>query len=370
MKIQFVSSTAQVPAPGKEEKRGKMECSYVATGEGGFSSPKNFGGFENDSTTLHRRVRSIEKKIEELMRREERQEETQDREFQRSLKERVRRLEDNEKVLRAENSKLREEVEKYKNQLREGLGKVEKEKETMNEWMQVQNNEKKVFQEVLMERVEKEKENMNAWREEQENEKKTFREVVEEQIKEKEEHMQEKMVGVIKKKETMIIGMSEKKKSVLIFGAKENNITYRPKREKMEMKMVRDLLKNLNDEDRQNLEEEVEEVHRMGPYREGGKRPIKVLLKSQQVAEEVLYRTTKLREVEGCRNIYIKKNRNEEERKRHSELVEQARALNDERSEEEKNAFFWRVMGDQVRKWYMRRRDGEEGREEATGGGD
>ena len=45
------------------------------------------------------------------------------------------------------------------------------------------------------------------------------------------------------------------------------------------MKSVKDLLKNLNDEDRQNLEDEVEEINRMGPYQEGKTRPIKILLK-------------------------------------------------------------------------------------------
>ncbi len=34
--------------------------------------------------------------------------------------------------------------------------------------------------------------------------------------------------------------------------------------------------------------------------------------KSQQAAEEILESTSKLREVEDCKDIYIKKNRNEE----------------------------------------------------------
>merc|ERR1711980_69089 len=34
------------------------------------------------------------------------------------------------------------------------------------------------------------------------------------------------------------------------------------------MKTVKDLLKTLNDEDRQNLEDEVEEIFRLGPYKQ------------------------------------------------------------------------------------------------------
>lgn len=50
---------------------------------------------------------------------------------------------------------------------------------------------------------------------------------------------------------------------------KENNITYNPKREKEVLNSVKDLLKNLNDEQMQNLEEEVAEITRLDPYKEG-----------------------------------------------------------------------------------------------------
>ena len=118
----------KVSTPASEEI--KQNIDYVATGEGGFASPGNFGGFDLDNTALHRRVRVVERKIDELleMRRSEREEEVQDREFHRNLKERVRKLED-------ENSKLKEKVEKYEKLMSEGLGKVEKEKANINAWM-------------------------------------------------------------------------------------------------------------------------------------------------------------------------------------------------------------------------------------------
>ena len=337
---------SKVPTPTSHKVR---DDEFIAMGEAEFGSP-GFRGFENGNTALHRRVLNIERKLDELIRDRKlvREEETQDKEFHRNLKERVRKLEDNASALKEENTKLKNEVEKYKKLLNEGLGKVEKEKEDMNAWREEQ---------------------ITVWKEQQDNDKKAFREVMQEQIKEKEEIIQKKMIGVLKSKETLIREIAEKKKSVIVFGAKENNITYKPKREKVELKMVKDLLKHLNDEDRQNLEDDVEEIHRMGPYKKEGTRPIKVLFKSQQTTEEVLYRTTKLREVEGCKDIYIKKNRNEDERKRHSELVSQAEVLNNERSETEKNTFFWKVLGDRVRKWYIKKREEEE-TEGAVGGRD
>ncbi|MPC18106.1 hypothetical protein E2C01_010980 [Portunus trituberculatus] len=99
--------------------------------------------------------------------------------------------------------------------------------------------------------------------EKDEEDKVSFKEIIQEQLKEEEENIAKKVVGVLKQKELLVREIT--KKSVLIFSLKENKVTYRPKREK-EFISVKDLFKNLNDEERQNLEE-VSKIHRMGPYR-------------------------------------------------------------------------------------------------------
>ena len=63
-----------------------------------------------------------------------------------------------------------------------------------------------------------------------------------------------------------------------------------------------------------------------------------------------------LKEVEGFKEIYIRKNYNEEEWKKLKEQREEAKLKNDERSEEEKNTFFWRVKSDRIVKWYIKER--------------
>ena len=75
------------------------------------------------------------------------------------------------------------------------------------------------------------------------------------------------------------------KKSVLIFGLKKNNVTQTKKEEKDELKSVKDLFENSNIEERQNLEDEVEKIPRMGLY--GGIiRVMKVLLNTQKATED------------------------------------------------------------------------------------
>ncbi len=60
--------------------------------------------------------------------------------------------------------------------------------------------------------------------------------------------------------------------------------------------------------------------------------------------------------MEQCKDKYIKKNRNEEERKKWNELLTEARTKNNGRSEEDKETIFWKIVGDRVRKWYIKER--------------
>ena len=306
------------------------------------------------------RILMLERKFDDLLReiKAQKSEEEQDKVFQMELKERVRNLEESEKRLVSENVRLKEELNSYKKRLEDSINKVDKEKND--------------FKELVCEESEKFKRDLEIrkaqWNETKNTEIVEMKEVIQEQMREDKEIMAKKMVDVMKKKETLIREIAEKKRSVIIFGMKEQNITYKPRRDKEELKTVRDLLKNLNDTERRELEEEVEEIHRLGPFKAGESRPIKVLVKSQKATEEILYRTSKLKEIEGCEKVYIRKNRNEEERKIHSNLLEEAKHKNDERNEEEKKKFFWRVMGERVRKWYLEKRDMEKSQEGAVGG--
>ncbi|MPC97670.1 hypothetical protein E2C01_092994 [Portunus trituberculatus] len=90
------------------------EDEYVDEGEG------RFRGFDEASTTLHRRVLTLErisdKWIRESMGNKENKE--QEKEF---LKERIKRVEENEAKLRVENEELKKELAKYKKQMKDSV---------------------------------------------------------------------------------------------------------------------------------------------------------------------------------------------------------------------------------------------------------
>ena len=77
---------------------------------------------------------------------------------------------------------------------------------------------------------------------------------------------------------------------------------------------MKEILKQLNDEDENTkFEKEVEEVMRLGPYNEGGVKPIKLRLKTQIATEEILTGTYMLRDIAENKDVFIEKSMNEGE---------------------------------------------------------
>ncbi|MPC75079.1 hypothetical protein E2C01_069463 [Portunus trituberculatus] len=75
----------------------------------------------------------------------------------------------------------------------------------------------------------------------------------------------------------------------------------------------------------QEFEQEVEEVVRMGRYTEGGKRPMKVKMRSQVAVEEIMTRKGKLADDVDHKEIWIEKGMNLEEREKEKALRGEAK---------------------------------------------
>ncbi|MPC46622.1 hypothetical protein E2C01_040345 [Portunus trituberculatus] len=98
----------------------------------------------------------------------------QEKEFL-NLKERMKKVEENEARLRAENAELSKKLAKYKKQMDEGLGKVEKEKDDLKNLV---NKEEERVQDVI-------KKEVQAWRVQDKKDKDNLHEVIQEQLKER-----------------------------------------------------------------------------------------------------------------------------------------------------------------------------------------
>ena len=161
---------------------------------------------------------------------------------------------------------------------------------------------------------------------------------------------------MIKEKENLVRDTVDKKKCLVIYGLNEKKNKIRFAREKEEKELVKEIIRVVQDEG-QNLEAEIEEIHRIGKYNEGGKRPLKVKMTSQMKVEEILARSGKLAEYHECKDIWIKRDMNLEEREKEKQLRSEARQKNEQRSESEMRKFYWRVLDMRLRKWYLRERE-------------
>ena len=141
---------------------------------------------------------------------------------------------------------------------------------------------------------------------------------------------------------------------VVIFGDKEKNIPNRVVREKEELKRAKEILGKVMEEDDENRGIHIEEVHRIGKYTVEGKRPMKIRLNNQVAAEYILKRTGLLRKAEDMKDIYIRREMNEEERSKVKELKEEAKAKNEERTQGQAEKFIWRVVDMKIRKWWLK----------------
>ena len=110
---------------------------------------------------------------------------------------------------------------------------------------------------------------------------------------------------------------------MIVFGLKEKKNPVKFVREKEEKQVAKNLITMIQEEG-QELETEIEEVYRLGKYREGNSRLLKVKMRSQ-VGVEILARTEKLAEKLESKQIWVKREMSQEEREKERELRTEAR---------------------------------------------
>ncbi len=197
---------------------------------------------------------------------------------------------------------------------------------------------------------------MKSWKEEREQEKIDMTEIIRKQQEEHDKEMAKKVVKIIKEKDNIVRDTVQKKMCLMVFGDKEKTISNKVLREREELQRAKEIIgKIVGDE----TDIQIEEVYRIGKYSEGGKRPMKIRLNTQAAAEYTLRRTSLLRKIEGVKDIYIRREMNEEERNKVKELKEEAKTKNEERTQEQAERYMWRVIDMKMRKWWLKNAEQE-----------
>ncbi|MPC40292.1 hypothetical protein E2C01_033848 [Portunus trituberculatus] len=110
-------------------------------------------------------------------------------------------------------------------------------------------------------------------------------------------------------------------------------------RECEERELAKTVIKQVQDST-QEFDQEVEEVIRLGRYSEEGSRPMKVRMRSQVAAEKIMARKGKLADDTEYKDIWIKRDRNLEEREKKKVLRSEAKEKNSKRTEIEMKNFY------------------------------
>ncbi|MPC87232.1 hypothetical protein E2C01_082089 [Portunus trituberculatus] len=100
--------------------------------------------------------------------------------------------------------------------------------------------------------------------------------------------------------------MVDKKKSFVIYGMGEKKNPNKFTREHEEREMAKMVIKMVQDST-QEFDQEVEEVVRLGRHTEGGKRPMKVKMRSQVAVEEIMAKKGKFANDVNHKEIWKKK---------------------------------------------------------------
>ena len=273
------------------------------------------------------------------------------------LKEELEGLKAERLIKEEENKELKREMEwmkKVNNQNKKALDELKSENEALKKRC---DKDESCVKEKVQSIV---KDEVKIWNKEVEKEKASFREVLleqqKEQQKEQDAKIEKKVVGVIKTRSELVRDTVDKKKCLVMFGVQEIKKSSKLLREREEVKKAKDIIASLNnEEENEKYEDEVDEVRRLGRYVQGGARPIKIRFKSQVAAEELVCRAGRFSKSEAYKNVWLKRDLDEEERNKMKELNQCAKVKNEERSEEEKKEFFWRVLDMRVIKWYLKK---------------
>ncbi|MPC76213.1 hypothetical protein E2C01_070620 [Portunus trituberculatus] len=146
-------------------------------------------------------------------------------------------------------------------------------------------------------------EKQNRWKMDQDPQEVSLKKIIEGSAKEREREVAKTVVKIIK--ENLVRDTVEKKKCVVIFGLKENVMPIRHEREEYEKKQAEKVVMEVKDdgEEGKRLSEEIEEVFRLRKYEEGKTRPLKIRIRSQEGAEEILASSWRLGRKEAYKNV-------------------------------------------------------------------
>jgi len=188
---------------------------------------------------------------------------------------------------------------------------------------------------------------------------------IEQDIKTTKEEIKTQLAATIKKNEFKshlgqharnIANLADVNKDIVILGHEEKVVEDGIERYNEDKKLIVDILKVINPE---FAEQNIIAHRRLGLFEKGKKRPLKVTFLNKQIVTDIIKKAKVLATHEEYKKIWIRENMTKDDRVTLQKKLEEVKNKNEQRTEEEKNLFIWRVRGLQAKQIYYRNQNVE-----------
>ncbi|XP_069162662.1 uncharacterized protein PF3D7_1120000-like [Procambarus clarkii] len=201
--------------------------------------------------------------------------------------------------------------------------------------------------------LEKYKEEIKATYAQVVKEKETIKEVCSE-VKTRNDQQEAEIRQAIRKElvtnSKLVQNTADRTKSIIIFGCLEKEISSRVDRAAEEMKIIEKIV-GLGEGSKEN----VSDFRRIGKYEKEKNRPLRVTFNGVKNMMEVLRNARKLQSDEVGKSWSIRQDLSKEDREKLKMNLIEAKRLNGDRNEEDRNSFFYKVTGTgKLVKWYIK----------------
>ena len=143
-----------------------------------------------------------------------------------------------------------------------------------------------------------------------------------------------------------------RKKSLILLGHKEEETRIKEDRKQKEKEYTEKLIKGLmgNEENKVKYN-----AHRLGIFKGGTKRPVKMIFEDAETVDKLLKNGYKMKHLKGDEKLTLRRDLSLKEREELNIKLKEARRMNSQRSDAEKEFFFYKVREGKIVKHFLRK---------------
>ena len=174
-------------------------------------------------------------------------------------------------------------------------------------------------------------------------------------IKEKGENMKEIVVTGTRPKQQIhkaVDREENRKKNLILLGHKEEETRVKEDRKEKEIEYTEKLIKGLMGNEKNKVKYN---AHRLGIFKGGTNRPVRMIFEDAETVDKLLKNGYKMKHLKGDEKLTLRRDLSLKEREELNIKLKEARSMNSQRSDAEKEFFFYKVREGNIVKHFLRK---------------